>query len=190
MPTSVKICGLTDAKTARAALDLGADYLGVVLTDSPRQVSLEFAEDLARDLPDARLVAVAKDPPETLFSAMLELTVWGVQIHGSAPQRWIERAQQAGKRAIAARVDPRADIVLMDNANPGSGVARDWIVPEVDKPVWLAGGISPANVADVVRRLRPAGVDVSSGVERQGVKSAELIQHFIEEVHHAENQRS
>lgn len=187
MSITVKICGVKDVDTARAAADLGAEFLGVVLTPSRRQVPIDHARAMIGTLPQTRFVAVAQNPDEMLFEAMLQLPVWGVQIHGNGPHGWARRAQRCGRRAIAAQWDPDADVILLDNASPGIGQPRDWSVPKVGKPVWLAGGLSPDNVADVVRRLAPAGVDVSTGVERDGVKSVELIRRFIEEVHHGES---
>lgn len=189
MTTSVKICGLTDVNTARQAVELGADFIGVVLTQSRRQISLVQAEDMLRALPGIAVVGVAKDVDEPLFEGMLDLPFWGIQVHGHAPENWVERAHRHGKRAIATWLDPEADVVLLDGPEPGSGRPRDWERPAWGRPLWIAGGLTPENVRSVVRDLDPDGVDVSSGVEDGGAKSLERIARFIEEVRRGDNEK-
>ncbi|MCY0877893.1 MAG: phosphoribosylanthranilate isomerase [Firmicutes bacterium] len=187
MRVTVKICGIQDIETARAVAALGADYLGLVLTASRRQVTIPQAKALVAKVPEAQFVAVGRDVDDALFETMLRLDVIAVQLHGRTPPEWIERAHQHGKRAIATELDAQADIVLLDNVNPGSGEPWAWYKPEFPRPIWLAGGLTPENVRQVVTTWRPAGVDVSSGVERHGVKDVALVRRFIEEVHDADN---
>lgn len=185
--TSVKVCGLTTQEMAVVAWEAGADYLGLVLTDSSRRVTLEEAEEIQSRIPSARFVAVGRHVDDELFRDMLHLPVWGIQLHGRTPAHWIDRVHQAGKHAIATILDAQADIVLLDNVVPGSGQPWQWEKPTFLRPIWLAGGLSPQNVREVVSRLHPDGVDVSSGVESQGEKTAELIRRFIQEVQYGDN---
>ncbi len=182
MATRIKVCGLKDAATAQCALELGADYLGLVLTPSQRQISRDAAQRIMEQVPGGRFVLVGRDVEDGELEGWLATAAQGVQIHGTAPSGWIQRAQRAGKMAIATTLRQDADVVLLDNPEPGSGQARDWQVPPFTRPIWLAGGLNPDNVRQVVAALRPAGVDVSSGVEIGGEKDWGLIQRFIEEV--------
>lgn len=187
MRTTIKICGIRDVRVARAALSLGADYLGLVVTPSRRQVALDEVQRIA-DQVSGDLIVVGRDVDESLLHQLLDLPVRGIQLHGTVPSGWIHALHQIGKIAVATSLDEDADIVLLDGPNPGSGEARDWKRPSFRRPIWIAGGLYPHNVGDVVSRLRPDGVDVSTGVERQGEKSLELIQQFIEEVRHADQE--
>lgn len=182
MATRIKVCGLKDAATAQRSLDLGADYLGLVLTPSSRRITLAEARSIMGQVPNGRFVLVGRDVEDAELDGWLATSAHAVQIHGSAPKGWIQRAQGIGKMAIATMLCEDADVVLLDNPEPGSGQARNWQVPPFSRPIWLAGGLNPDNVRQVVAALRPAGVDVSSGVEMSGEKDWGLIQRFIEEV--------
>lgn len=185
--TSVKVCGIRTARAAGWAVDAGADYLGLVLSPSRRQISPQEAERLIAAFPGSKFVAVGRHVTTEWIAMALGLGVWGVQVHGQAPADWVDQVHAAGRVAIATRLDPAADVVLIDNAVPGSGVAWRWDKPIFSRPIWLAGGLTPDNVAAVVQELAPEGVDVSSGVEIGGEKDAGLIRRFIEEVHHGDN---
>lgn len=185
--TQVKVCGIKSADIARQALSAGADFLGIVMTASPRKVSWDSARGIVEALPNAPIIAVGMDVDDQWLHAILDLSVWGVQLHGRAPKGWIDTVHRANRRAIATTLDPAADIVLLDNRIPGRGEPWDWRKPDFSRPVWLAGGLSPHNVHDVVMALRPDGVDVSTGVERDGEKDPQLIRDFIQEVHRVDN---
>lgn len=186
MSTRIKICGIRDVETAREALRLGADYLGLVLTASRRQITRQRAQELVETVPGARFIAVGLDVDDVQFQAMLELSVAGIQLHGATPRDWIGRTQARGKLAVATQLDPDADVVLLDGRTPGSGEVRPWTKPAWSRPVWIAGGLSPDNVRYVVETLHPEGVDVSSGVEEDGKKSVALMARFIQEVKHGD----
>jgi phosphoribosylanthranilate isomerase len=183
MAVTVKICGIREASVAEAAVKAGADYLGLVFwPQSSRRIVPGEARRLVATVP-ARWVAVFKDADWAEIAEVLqEVPVIGVQCHGSCPPGWIEAVHGLGLLAIATHQEEQgADIWLFDGPQAGSGRPWDWQLPRDGRTYWLAGGLTPDNVARVVRRLRPDGVDVSSGVERNGRKDPALIARFIEE---------
>ncbi len=179
----VKICGIKRVETARAAWLAGADFLGLVLAPSRRQVTVEQAGDIIAGAP-GRYIAVFADAP-TLVSMehiVAALPLYGVQWQASAPPGWQRFLSAHSLLAVSA--DPTvtdADVWLLDGPQAGSGQAWGWRLPETGGPYWLAGGLRPDNVRELVARLRPAGVDVSSGVERDGEKAVDLIEQFVRE---------
>lgn len=181
MTLTVKICGVRDAQTARFCFDHHADYVGLVFAPSRRQVTIEMAQDIVRQTP-GNYVAVVQSPDEAdLRDIIGSVSVVAIQHHGQARCDWVKISHQYSLLAIASQLDPRADVVLLDGAVPGSGQTRQWQKPTWPKPVWLAGGLSPQNVRSVVQMLNPEGVDVSSGVEQRGQKDPALIAAFIKE---------
>ncbi len=182
MTPEVKICGVKDVSTALAAYEAGADYIGLVLTSSPRQISLEQARDIVTSLPWIRFVAVARHMSRDMFEKVLErVPLWAFQHHGETDFNWIHAVHDYGLKAIATTVEQDADIILTDGPEPGKGQAWDWQRPACSQPFWIAGGLMPDNVRSVVQRLQPNGVDVSSGVETDGVKDLIKIRQFIKE---------
>jgi len=203
--TFIKICGLRDAKALHVCCDAGADAVGFVLAvGSPRTLAIDEAESLAASLPPHVLaVAVARNE----FWAGWPTRGWSgcVQLHADAASKaaaaWRDDASahhQAAPARIAAVSDingllawnevPFVDALLFDGRDSGSGEAHaDGMLDQIAalqerlrKPLLLAGGLTPDSVAAAVQRVRPAGVDVSSGVESaRGVKDHGLIRAFI-----------
>jgi len=209
MAVEVKICGLSTPETLDAAITAGADFVGFVFfPKSPRNVTLEQAAALAaRARGRAKIVTLVVDADDALLTAIAEQVRPDlVQAHGTeTPERVAEIARLTGKPVIKAiRVKDDADIaaaadfstvaslILYDakapetlgNALPGgNGHAFDWGLLEGSRrPAFmLAGGLTPANVAEAIRVTGAPVVDVSSGVESApGVKDIGLIRKFIE----------
>ncbi len=200
--TRVKICGITRPEDALHAANLGADAIGLVFYPrSPRAVELPRARAIVDVLPPfVSVVALFVEPRPALVREVIEgLPVDLLQFHGN------ERAEDCALfghpyvKAVAMREDielgqlfehyASARALLLDTYRPGvpggTGVVFDWTrVPrDPPKPVILAGGLEPGNVADAVRRVRPYAVDVSGGVEAaKGVKDPEKVAAFIREV--------
>jgi phosphoribosylanthranilate isomerase len=194
----IKICGLTRAQDMQAAIDAGADALGLVFyPSSPRFVGLDQAARLARLAPPFVSVvglfvnAEAQCVRETLAAVPLH---W-LQFHGDEDDAY---CRQFGRPYIkAARIEPGFDLlqyaadfpsaqaILADafvEAYGGGGRTFDWnlIPPGVPKPLVLSGGLDAGNVGEAIARVRPAAVDVSSGVEAsRGIKDAAKIRAFI-----------
>jgi phosphoribosylanthranilate isomerase len=204
MRVKVKICGITNQRDAAAAIAAGADALGFVFwAASPRAVSVTAAADISASLPPfVARVGVFVDPePEYLRRAVSEAGLDVVQLHGdeleqtclSAGRPYIKafRVNAPFDAAAAADRYPSAAAFLLDSDRAGfkggTGVAFDWHFwpPVSAKPLILAGGLTPANVADAIGRLRPYAVDVSGGVEGgiKGCKDADRMAQFVDAVH-------
>jgi phosphoribosylanthranilate isomerase len=191
----VKICGITSEADALLAVSLGASALGFMFAPSPRQVSVHLAGDIAKRLPEHVLtVGVFRDEaPQRVVEAVRIAGLGAAQLHGhetAEETQWVRarvptviKAFRAGERAIARFEEFGADFLLVDGDNPGSGQVFDWRLAEGvadhDRLI-VCGGLRPGNVADAVTHLRPAGVDVSTGVESApGRKDPLLVRDFI-----------
>ncbi len=171
------------------AIEAGASALGFVLAPSKRQISLERARELAALARELLTVAVLVDPTEHAIEQALQVCSL-VQLHGQEPPELCARyAARVWKALPGARfrslTDYSAAAYLLDGSTPGGGEPFDWTILSgwtCPGPLWLAGGLHPGNVALAIRRLRPYGVDVSSGVEKSpGRKDPELVRAFCRE---------
>jgi phosphoribosylanthranilate isomerase len=193
----VKICGITNEDDALLAVALGADAVGFVFAPSSRRIAVDRARDIARRLPrEVVTVGVFRDElPSRVVEIVQRAGLNAAQLHGhetSADCRWVKervgtiiKAFPAGHPGLQKVTDYHADMVLIDGATPGSGQIFDWSLAE-DAPraghrVILAGGLTPANVAEAIELVDPWGVDVSTGVETApGQKDPVKLREFIE----------
>jgi phosphoribosylanthranilate isomerase len=198
----VKFCGITRAEDARAAVALGVDAIGLVFyAGSLRAVTLPQAMAVVSGLPPfiAR-VGLFVDP--SLEEVEMVLRLGGVdvlQFHGAESPEFCRHFGRPYIKALRVHpgMDVRAEVehhpdaaaVLLDNHQEGvpggTGRTFDWtLVPrQLSRPIILAGGLTPANVAAAIRRAQPYAVDVSGGIESApGVKDAGLMQAFFHEV--------
>jgi phosphoribosylanthranilate isomerase len=199
--TRVKVCGVCDAAAARAAAEAGADLIGFHFCSSRRRVSPEQARAIVSELGSLRpaLVGVFIDQPEAEVEEVAALVGLDlVQLHGSEPPGF--RSSRPVIKALKVRDGrlPEAggwpDPILLDSWSPdqrgGTGRTWDWESARDllrDRQVFFAGGLHPGNVAEVVRRYHPHGVDVSSGVERAiRVKDPALVATFVQAVREAD----
>jgi phosphoribosylanthranilate isomerase len=197
----VKICGTTSEADALLAVAMGADAVGFIFAPSPRQVAPALASDIAKRLPrEVITVGVFRDEsPARVVEVVNTAGLRGAQLHGhETPDQaqWIRerlpfliQAFPAGSPSIAGARDYGADAVMIDAPSPGSGQIFDWRMAEVPDGVRLilAGGLSPANVAEAIAKVRPWGVDVATGVERSpGVKDPVKVRAFVAAVRAAE----
>lgn len=199
MSVKVKICGITNVADAHAALDAGADMLGFVFCESsPRSVTVETAADIAAALPAGAVkVGVFVNPPEALVSrAILECGLNLLQFHGEEPPEFCTQFGLMSIKAFRVR-DAESlksltryptDAWLLDTfvagQAGGTGQTFNWELAveaqKLGKPIFLAGGLTPENVALAVTRVRPFAVDVSSGVEAApGRKDHAKVRAFI-----------
>lgn len=195
--TAVKICGITRVEDAEAAVAFGANALGFVLwPQSPRHTLLETVQRIVAFLPPFVIkVGVFVNPSAGDISQAAAGGIQLAQIHGDVPT-WpggrsplpVIRAVHLGSAGAESIEPPVADAtILLDAYDPqrhgGTGKTVDWpraaLVARLRRVV-LAGGLTPANVAQAIHTVRPYAVDVASGVEASpGVKDHELMRQFI-----------
>jgi phosphoribosylanthranilate isomerase len=191
----VKICGITSETDALLAVGFGADAVGFIFAPSPRQVSASTVGDIVKRLPHGVLsVGVFRDEaPARVVEVANAIGLGAVQLHGhetAEDSRFIRqrvactiRAFSAGDRTIERFNEFGADYLLVDGPSPGSGEVFDWRLAEgvVDpNRLIVSGGLTADNVGQAVVRLRPFGVDVSTGVESEpGRKDPKKLSEFI-----------
>jgi len=202
----VKICGITRVEDGVSAAQAGADAIGLVfVARSPRHVIPEQARAIAVALPPfVSTVALFVNPSVAEVEAVLKTVRPDLlQFHGEESPDFCRAFGVPYLKAF--RVKPGVDLLqsaalygdaqgwLLDAwseaAHGGTGERFDWdlIPPDLPRPVVLAGGLSPGNVAAAIRRVRPWAVDVSSGVEAgKGIKDAALIAAFMKEARNAD----
>lgn len=205
MRTRVKICGITRLEDAHAAVSAGADAIGLVFwPSSPRFVTVEQARALAAAAPPfVAVVGLFVDPPPAAVHDVLKrVNLALLQFHGSESPEQCRSYGRPYIKAISMRDDVNlqaeekryaaaAGLLLDAFAGElvgGSGRAFDWsrIPSGRTKPIVLAGGLTPENVGEAIRRVRPEAVDVSSGVEAsKGVKDPKKIAAFMQAVREA-----
>lgn len=203
MRTRVKICGITRLDDALACVEAGVDAVGFNFwPGSKRHVPLARAVDIATRLPAGvlRVGVFVRAAPDEVRAAVRAAGLTAVQLHGDedpadyadvgAPLWQVLRIESA----LPESVSPGAAELLLDarvDGFGGGGRSFDWSVARGARrfglPFWLAGGLSPDNVGEAVRRASPVGVDVASGVESApGVKDPARVRAFVAAVHAAE----
>lgn len=212
MKVTVKMCGLRSEDDVASLRNLPVQFAGFVLAPSKRKITINTLCKLKTLLPHCVTpVAVMVNPTQKEVDDVIDRAgVTTLQLHGDELPDWCRAVRKRhGSRialikALAARgketVEQMAtygdvvDTFLIDTYQPdargGTGKTFRWqdipayleAAREVRKPLWIAGGLTPENVQQLLTRYRPDGVDVSSGVEKNGVKSAERMQQFVQRV--------
>ena len=197
--TIIKICGITNLESAEFCIDQNADYLGFVFYEhSPRNIIDEnILETLEKIKDRIKLVAVTKDPTETIIKKISNLPFNFIQVHGRIlPDKLAEIKNATGMRIIKAfnilssadlndmnEYQDIADFYLFDSKSSGSGEVFDWGIlgdKEIKKNFFLSGGLNPNNISKAIEKTGTKYIDVSSGVEqREGIKDKKLIEQFI-----------
>ncbi len=204
MKPRIKICGLTRLEDLHVAVQAGADAIGLVFyPPSPRRVDLKTAAELARAVPPfVSIVGLfVNADPAVVKETLAALPIHLLQFHGDEDESYCRQFDRPYMKA--ARIKPGMDLVqyaagfpsaqaiLLDafvDGYGGGGKVFDWalIPPDLEKPIVLSGGLDAGNVGEAIRRVQPAAVDVSSGVEAtKGIKDAEKIRAFVAAVHAA-----
>lgn len=191
--TKIKFCGLKRKADIEAANALKPDYIGFVFAkDSRRYISQENAAVLKSQL-SSEISAVGvfvNERPEYIASLLDDGLIDLAQLHGDEDEAYIDRLKGlTGKPLIKAfRISSAseavkasassADMILLDSGT-GSGRTFNWqLIKEIRRPYFLAGGLDPVNAGDAVRLLDPWAVDVSSGIETDGLKDIEKMAAF------------
>ena len=206
----IKICGVTNLQDALWAVNLGADYIGLnFYPQSPRKVSPKNAKDIVAKLPPFVIpvgVFVDEDPA-VIAKLVKSVPLKAVQLHGQETPETCARLKALGVQVIkvislAAALNPDdwtayndvVDYFLIDNgtgeAPGGTGQTFDWdwLQPaaQLGKPWFLAGGLTPDNIGEAIKKTHPPMVDVCSGIERLPTrKDFEAMKRFVQNVRSA-----
>jgi len=203
----IKICGITNLDDALAAADLGVDFLGFVFSEkSPRQIKIKDAIAIIKSLPSSvSTVGLFVDQEELAVKMIFDkCRLDYFQFHGGESPDYCKRVKEKGKVIKAFRIKEERSIedlanydvemYLLDAYNEdkfgGTGAVFNWDLAvkanKYDRPIIIAGGLNPENVVRALQKVRPYGVDVSSGVEKSpGKKDAQLMKKFIQQVRSA-----
>ncbi len=220
MSVWIKICGMTSLEDALLACEAGVDAVGFVFAPSPRSVTpAEVAAITPHLPPDVEKIGVFVDASiHAIYTAVRTSGLTGVQLHAGAGPDWpshlheligpslrilrvVRFSPQAAEETLAFDQDPHVDGVLVDNSTAaglgGTGVSFDWNA--AGKTVFggnqagrriAAGGLNPDNVAEAIRKLKPWGIDVASGVESEpGRKDRFKVLEFVRNAQAATGRR-
>lgn len=192
--TRIKLCGLWRPCDIEAANELKPEYIGFVFAlQSKRAVTPEKAAELKRLLlPGIKAVGVFVDEaPQAVAKLLNSGTIDIAQLHGDEDEDYIEQLRKRTHKPImkAFRIGSASDItrseqsaadhILLDSG-AGTGTAFNWeLIQTIKRPYFLAGGLGPDNVGNAVKRFHPYGVDVSSGIETDGLKDICKMAAFV-----------
>ena len=196
--TNLKLCGLTRPCDIEWVNALLPDYIGFVFArKSKRYISPEVAGSLRAGLVSG-ITAVGvfvNEAPEAVAALLNGGIIDMAQLHGGEDEAYIQSLRRLTDKPLikAFRVDGHADLalarassadhILLDHGPGGTGAAFDWsVLNGFDRPFFLAGGLNPENVGKAVEALHPFAVDVSSGIETDGVKDHEKMIAFVNAV--------
>ncbi|MCM1173509.1 MAG: phosphoribosylanthranilate isomerase [Blautia sp.] len=193
--TRIKLCGLTRPCDIEAANALKPEYIGFIFASkSRRYISMEQAAVLKKQLiPTIETVGVfVNEAPERVAACLNGGLIDIAQLHGSESAAYIRQLKSLTGRPLiqAFRIDAGQDIetanfsvadyILLDSGTGGTGTAFDWrLLRKIDRPYFLAGGLTPDNVEYAIRTLAPYAVDVSSGIETDGCKDQNKMAAFV-----------
>lgn len=198
--TKVKLCGMSRPEDIEACNALKPDYVGFVFwPESRRYVSLQRAVSLSKNL-DGGITPVGvflDEPLETVLSVADSGAIGMIQLHGSETDEYACMVrEETGLPVIRAvkmtpgesvTVPSQCDYVMYDSG-AGTGRTFDWTLLEDAKlRCFLAGGLTPGNVAEAIRKVRPFAVDTSSGIETDGFKDPVKMKKFMEAVYEADS---
>ena len=199
--TKIKFCGLTRSEDIRIANALRPDFIGFVFAPQSRRYVPPEQAAILKDMldPSIRSVGVfVRETPEQIAALLRAGIIDIAQLHGGESEEDIRALRTLTDRPVikAFRIDSEADLpavirstadfVLLDSGAGGTGTVFDWHTADsLRRPYFLAGGLTPENVGDAVRRLHPYAVDVSSGIETDGIKDPLKMTAFLQHARHA-----
>lgn len=193
--TKIKLCGLSRYGDIEMANELRVEYIGWVFAPkSERYVTFEKAEELKCLLdPDIKAMGVfVQEAPGTVAELLNSGVIDFAQLHGGEDESYIKKLRTLTEKPIikAFRIETAGDItdanssaanyVLLDSGNGGTGTKFDWsLIQNMKRPYFLAGGLGLDNVGSAVRLFRPYAIDVSSGIETNGLKDKIKMAEFV-----------
>ena len=196
--TKIKFCGLRREEDVKLAASLDADFFGFILTDRfKRFIAPEEVARLKEFIPaTGKTIGVFVDEPvDYVITCAKTANLDMIQLHGSEDDAYIFEIKEKTGLPVIKMIKPlseddiitarksKADLILLDSGAGGTGKVFDWSLAErLGRDYILAGGLTPDNVADAVKRLKPFAVDVSSGVETEGIKDFSKMKAFAAEV--------
>lgn len=198
--TKIKICGLKRPEDITYVNEAKPDYCGFIIEfpKSSRNVTGALVRELTAKLnPDIIPVGVfVNAAPERVEELLLDGTIHIAQLHGQEDEAYIRRIQKnTGHQVIKAfsvktaqdienAMKSPADYILLDQGSGGTGQTFDWsLIPEIDRPFFLAGGLGVENLEKAVRTIHPYAVDLSSSMETDGMKDRDKILKAVQLVH-------
>jgi len=204
MQTRIKFCGMTQKNDVEHAINLGVDALGFVFVQgSPRYLKIDEASKLFKLIPPyvIKVALFMNAEVGEIATIISRLSVNILQFHGDEDEKFCNQFSNPYLKAVpmgsshspaefCAKFPSATGFVLDSNAagqmgGSGEKFAWDSIPTQIDKPVILAGGLTPENVAEAIRIVHPYAVDVSSGIEAsKGIKDTVKMDKFVEEVRH------
>lgn len=191
----VKICGITNREAAMAAVDAGADFIGFVFADSKRKVSPSQAKEMAETIPRTvkKVGVFVNESLETMNKISTLVGLDYIQLHGDETAQLAAAVNRPIIKALSIQNHVETehypcDYFLLDSPagayRGGNGVSFDWSLiqshPIKKEKLILAGGLNGQNVKEAIFTVKPAIVDVSSGVETDGEKDPIKIKEFVE----------
>lgn len=196
--TKIKFCGLRLEEDVKLAASLDADFMGFILSERFRRyVSPDEVSRLKQFVPSkTKTVGVFVDEPEDyVIACAKQADLDMIQLHGCEDNAYIADIKEKTGLPVIKMIKPvsiddiitarqsMADLILLDSGAGGTGRVFDWSLAEnLGRDYILAGGLTPVNVGDAVKRLKPFAVDVSSGVETDGSKDSSKMKAFAAEV--------
>lgn len=196
--TKLKLCGLARICDIEAANRLNPEYIGFVFAKkSRRYVDPAQARKLRARLNKgiSPVGVFVNESPEAIADLVRSGIIDVVQLHGSEDEDFLRKLRELAScpiikafpvktpQDVRIACESSADLILLDSGGGGTGTVFDWdLLEPIRRPWFLAGGLSPENAADAIRRLAPYGVDVSSGIETDGVKDIQKMNDFVRAV--------
>ena len=186
----IKICGLSRLCDIEAANENKPEYIGFVFAESRRRVTPAQASELRAKLsPEIIPVGVfVNETPDNIVTLVRSGIIDVIQLHGDENEDYIKRLKELTDKPVIKAVSVEqagdvqkwihtsADYLLLDNKSGGTGKTFNWdLIGEVKKPFFLAGGLNIENISSAIIKTNPFAVDISSGVEINGLKDSEKI---------------
>jgi phosphoribosylanthranilate isomerase len=203
--TRIKICGITNLEDALMAAELGANTIGFVFAESPRQIRPEIAQQIISSLPPSinKAGVFVDEKAETVEYIIKFCRLTEIQLHGNESKEYLDSISIPSIKAFRVKNENILDQIesfnikrfLLDSFHDskagGTGKSFEWgIARKASKlgKVILSGGLTPVNIVSALEAVKPYGVDVSSGVESHpGKKDHDKMQQFIKEVRNWDN---